>query len=95
MIHTQDLEMLYNTLKDVETKGESTKVMADCLRFIERKIRESQQEPVTPPVPPMPEPTPTPVPEPMPKPRKKRRCGDTKAEVVVDTPDSDLAAEDR
>ena len=71
--------MLYNTLKDVETKGESTKVMADCLRFIERKIRESQQEPVAPPVPP----------------RKKRRCGDTKAEVVVDTPDSDLAAEDR
>ena len=94
MIHTQDLEMLYNTLKDVETKGESTKVMADCLRFIERKIRESQQEPVTPPVPPMPEPTPTPVPEPMPKPRKKRRHGDTEAEVVVDTPDSDLAAED-
>lgn len=56
MTHTQDLEMLYNTLKDVETKGESTKVMADCLRFIERKIRESQQEPVAPPVPPMPEP---------------------------------------
>ena len=84
--------MLYNTLKDVETKGESTKVMADCLRFIERKIRESQQESVAPPVPPMPEPTPTPVPEP--KPRKKRRQGDTKAEVVVDTPDSDLAAED-
>lgn len=30
-----DLMKLYNTLKDVETKGESTKIMADCLRFIE------------------------------------------------------------
>ncbi len=95
MIQTQDLQLLYNTMKDIETKGESTKVMADCLRFIENKIKESQQEPVAPPVPPMPEPTPTPVPEPVPKARKKHRCGDTEAEVVVDTPDSDQAAKAR
>lgn len=82
MIHTHDLEMLYNTLKDVETKGESTKVMADCLRFIERKIRESQQEPVAPPVPPMPEPV------------AEERV-DTPVEPVVDVADSDLAEEDR
>ena len=42
MIQTQDLQLLYNTMKDIETKGESTKVMADCLRFIENKIKESQ-----------------------------------------------------
>ena len=60
MIQTQDLQLLYNTMKDIETKGESTKVMADCLRFIENKIKESQQEPVAPPVP-----------EPMPRPRNK------------------------
>lgn len=56
MIQTQDLQLLYNTMKDIETKGESTKVMADCLRFIENKIKESRQEPVAPPVPPMSEP---------------------------------------
>ena len=82
MIHTHDLEMLYNTLKDVETKGESTKVMADCLRFIERKIRESQQESVAPPVPPTPEPV------------AEERV-DMPVEPVVDVADSDLAAEDR
>lgn len=53
MIQTQDLQLLYNTMKDIETKGESTKVMADCLRFIEQKIQESQA------------PAPTPTPEPV------------------------------
>ncbi len=53
MIQTQDLQLLYNTMKDIETKGESTKVMADCLRFIEQKIQESQT------------PAPTPAPEPV------------------------------
>lgn len=56
MIQIQDLQLLHNTMKDIETKGESTKVMADCLRFIENKIKETQQEPVAPPVSPMPEP---------------------------------------
>lgn len=53
MIQTQDLQLLYNTMKDIETKGESTKVMADCLRFIEQKIQESQT------------PAPIPAPEPV------------------------------
>lgn len=34
--------MLRNTLSLVETKGESTKVMADCLRFVDRMIAEEQ-----------------------------------------------------
>lgn len=29
---------LYNTLMTIETKGESTKVMADCLRYIETMV---------------------------------------------------------
>ena len=107
MIQTQDLQLLYNTMKDIETKGESTKVMADCLRFIENKIKESQQEPVAPPVPPMPEPTPTPVPmptpvqtptqvpEPVPKPRKKRKSEpvDMPSEPVVNAVEPDQTAE--
>lgn len=31
-----ELLKLYNTLLMVETKGESTKIMADCLRFVEQ-----------------------------------------------------------
>ena len=82
MIQTQDLQLLYNTMKDIETKGESTKVMADCLRFIENKINESQQEPVEPPVP-----------EPMPRPRNKSEPVDIPAEPVVDIAGPDQAAE--
>lgn len=82
MIQTQDLQLLYNTMKDIETKGESTKVMADCLRFIENKIKESQQEPVAPPVP-----------EPMPRPRNKPEPVDMPAEPVVDIAGPDQAAE--
>ena len=87
MIQTQDLQLLYNTMKDIETKGESTKVMADCLRFIENKIKESQQEPVAPPVPPMP--------EPVPKPRKKRKSEpvDMPSEPVVNAVEPDQTAE--
>lgn len=93
MIQTQDLQLLYNTMKGIETKGESTKVMADCLRFIENKIKESQQEPVAPPVPPMPDPTSVPVPEPMPRPRNKPEPVDMPAEPVVDVVDPDQEAE--
>ena len=82
MIQTQDLQLLYNTMKYIETKGESTKVMADCLRFIENKIKESQQEPVAPPVP-----------EPMPRPRNKSEPVDIPAEPVVDIAGPDQAAE--
>ena len=38
----ENLVMLRNTLSLVETKGESTKVMADCLRFVDRMIAEEQ-----------------------------------------------------
>ena len=34
-----ELRKLYNTLLLVETKGESTKVMAECLRFTEQLIK--------------------------------------------------------
>lgn len=67
MVQTQDLQLLYNTMKDIETKGESTKVMADCLRFIEQKIQESQA------------PAPTPTPEPVDIPVKPEHV---EAEVV-------------
>lgn len=33
-----NLVKLYNTLATIETKGESTKTMADCLRFIEQMV---------------------------------------------------------
>lgn len=36
----EDLEKLYNTLSMVETKGASTKIMAQCLQFIEQKAHE-------------------------------------------------------
>ena len=32
------LMKLYNTLVTIETKGESTKIMADCLRYIEAMV---------------------------------------------------------
>lgn len=31
-----ELLKLYNTLLLIETRGESTKIMADCLRFVEQ-----------------------------------------------------------
>lgn len=42
-----DLELmkLYNTLLTIETKGESTLIMADCLRFI-KQLQESVKEPI-------------------------------------------------
>lgn len=39
----ENLQKLYNTLVLVETKGESTKIMADCLRFTEKMIREADE----------------------------------------------------
>lgn len=36
----EDLEKLYNTLCMIETKGENTKIMAQCLQFIEQKVQE-------------------------------------------------------
>lgn len=34
----ENLTKLYNTLMLIETKGESTKLMTDCLRFTEQLI---------------------------------------------------------
>ena len=33
-----NLAKLHNTLMMIETKGESTKIMAECLRFLEQMI---------------------------------------------------------
>ena len=38
------LKQLYNTLGMVETKGESTRIMADCMRFIEQLITETKEK---------------------------------------------------
>lgn len=37
-----ELIKLYNTLKTIETKGDDTKTMADCLRFLEQLIATEQ-----------------------------------------------------
>lgn len=39
----EKLTKLYNTLLLVETKGGSTKVMAQCLGFLEQLIQEEQK----------------------------------------------------
>lgn len=41
---SKKLLMLYNTLLTVETKGNNTLTMADCLRYLERMIQESQEK---------------------------------------------------
>ena len=40
----EKLAKLYNTLKTIETKGEGTKTMADCLRFVEQLLAEEQNK---------------------------------------------------
>lgn len=42
------LSKLYNTLNLVETKGESTKIVADCLRYLEQMIAEEQEQTAAP-----------------------------------------------
>lgn len=39
----QKLRLLYNTLLTIETKGESTKTMAQCLAYIEGLIKETSE----------------------------------------------------
>lgn len=41
-----DLAKLYNTLKLIETKGDNTIYMADCLRFIEQLMTKVKTEKV-------------------------------------------------
>ena len=38
----EKLSKLYNTLALIETKGENTKIMAQCLQFIENMIVEEK-----------------------------------------------------
>ena len=42
----EKLRKLLNTMMLIETKGENTKVMADCLRYVEQLIVEEQNEEV-------------------------------------------------
>lgn len=39
----ENLQKLYNTMLLIETKGDSTKTMADCLRFVEKMIVDVEQ----------------------------------------------------
>ena len=38
------LTNLYNTMNLIETKGNSTLLMADCLKFLNQCIQECEQE---------------------------------------------------
>lgn len=42
-----ELNKLYNTLMLIETKGENTKIMADCLRYVEQLISDEKAEVTT------------------------------------------------
>lgn len=44
----EKLTKLRNTLSLIETKGENTKIMAECLRFTEQLIAEEQAHAVAP-----------------------------------------------
>lgn len=41
---SEELQKLYNTLLTVETKGDSTLVMADCLKFVSQLILKCKEE---------------------------------------------------
>lgn len=41
----EELAKLHNTLAIVETRGDNTKIMADCLRFIEQLVAQIPDEP--------------------------------------------------
>lgn len=40
------LSRIYNTMLTIETKGENTIVMGDCLRALQQSVQEIQQAPV-------------------------------------------------
>ena len=42
----EKLTRLYNTMLLVETKGESTKTMSDCIRYVEQLIKEQRENKV-------------------------------------------------
>ena len=41
---SEELQKLYNTLLAVETKGDSTLVIADCLKFVSQLIFKCKEE---------------------------------------------------
>lgn len=43
-----NLRKLYNTILLIETKGESTKIMADCIKFLEQLIVDESKKTVVP-----------------------------------------------
>lgn len=43
-----NLRKLYNTMLLIETKGESTKIMAECIKFLEQLIAEESKRTVAP-----------------------------------------------
>ena len=40
------LSRIYNTLMTIETKGENTIVMGDCLRALQESVQTIQQNPI-------------------------------------------------
>lgn len=40
----EELTRLYNTLKLISTKGDDTKTMADCLKYLENLIMDIQKK---------------------------------------------------
>lgn len=43
MAMKQDLKRLFNTLCQIETKGQNTIIMGDCLRFLEQLINKATE----------------------------------------------------
>lgn len=41
----EKLTALYNTMSEVEVKGESAIIMTDCLKFLKNLITEEQKRP--------------------------------------------------
>lgn len=40
----EKLVKLYNTINMIETKGRNTKIMAECLGYLERLIKDEQKK---------------------------------------------------
>jgi hypothetical protein len=40
----EKLVKLYNTMNMIETKGRNTKIMAECLGYLERLIKDEQKK---------------------------------------------------
>lgn len=44
MVNINDLRKLFNTLLQIETKGDSTRLMSECLAFTANMINEAEKE---------------------------------------------------